>query len=359
MLSNIDIRNLAYYFSKFDHRLTSELAVSEPPDERELTRRLSRMLAGDETWSIDFTPSQDWLEERLGWSLQLTMQAHPSKWEHHVSHSDFGLIISFKDEVRQMPTQSAAYLIQAKRLYTDTHGQYSLASKFGAVDRQQRLKLRHLAKRLGEAAVKFAAYCPPVDFFESTAAEVIRTTHQSNASALYVGSTFGLALQQHLELEPSPVSEAGFWITPTLEQFRTAADLHKNAIIRNLPFGWFVIANAWNLSILGSEVPSKGRPLTTAPFVIPWMPTNPAFGNLFNIGIDAEIHRLTMGLARGDSSVAQELAAGTDAEVPASAFRPSATFEVTVMRRAHPTLKPTLDDIPQDDADPGFTIGRF
>jgi hypothetical protein len=250
-----------------------------------------------EMWRIDeLTLAQDWLEEVLGWSWQLTMQAHPTKWEHHVSHSDFGLIISLVDELLRMPPQSAAYLVQAKRIYPDDSGQYSLASEFAAIDREQHLKLRYLAKRFGEAAVKFAAYCPPIDFFQPTAAEVIQTVHKSNASALYVGSAFGLALQQQIESEPSLVSDAGFWITPTLGQLKTADDLHRNAILRNLPFGWFVIANAWNLSIAGSV----GLPLPAAPHVIPWMRRSPAFGSILSLGLDAETHRLITGLARGD-----------------------------------------------------------
>ncbi|MCY1667354.1 hypothetical protein [Rhizobium sp. SL86] len=351
MLSNSDILNLAFYFSHFDRRLTSELGVSDPPDERELTRRLGRMLAGDEMWKIDkLTIAQDWLEDALGWSLQLTMQAHPTKWEHHVSHSDFGLIISFVDELLRTPTQSAAYLVQAKRLYPDVSGQYSLSSEFGATDRDQHLKLRYLAKRFGEAAVKFAAYCPPIEFFEFNSVEAIQIGHKSNSSALYVGSTFGLALQQQIEAEPCLVSDAGFWIAPTHGQFKTAGDLHRNAILSNLPFGWFVIANAWNLAISGSA----GLSLPAAPYVIPWMWNNPTFGSILNLGLDAETQRLITGLARGDDSIAHELAAGTDAKVPSSAFKPSVTFEITLTRHVHPLLKPTLDEKPKDEPDNGL-----
>lgn len=352
MLSSNDVINLSYYFSNFDRIFTEELAVSDPPDERELTRRLGRMIAGDKFWSIDYMDAQEWLEGSLGWSLQLTMQAHPTGWEHHVSHSDFGLVISFTDELRQMPVRSAAYLVQAKRLYRK-NGRYSLASEFGGVDHLQHLKLRYLASRLGEAAVKFGAYCPPLEIFEPSSIEAIQKTHKSNASALYVGSTFGLALQHQIDLEPSPVSKAGFWIASTLGRFDTAADLHRDAILRDLPFGWFVIANAWNLSI------SESQHRRAAPFAIPWLRANPAFESVFNIGASHEAHRLAMGLARGDDSVARELAAGTDAKIPASTFKPSVTFEITATRRAHPLLKPTYDDTAPDDPRPGPIMGRI
>lgn len=96
-----------------------------------------------------------------------------------------------------------------------------MLSEFGAIENEQHLKLRYLAKRFGEPFVKFGAYCPPTDFFEGKSADAIKKGHKANASALYVGSTFGLALQNEIQAELSLVSEAGFWIAPTLSPSST------------------------------------------------------------------------------------------------------------------------------------------
>ena len=65
-------------------------------------------------------------------SLQRRMNAHPVGWENHVNHSDFGLVITFVDEVLRSLPQSAAYIVNLKRLYRDDTA-YSMRSEFGAM----------------------------------------------------------------------------------------------------------------------------------------------------------------------------------------------------------------------------------
>jgi len=346
MLSVAQIRRLAFYFNALDANLVEGLAVADPPDEDEVTRRLGQLLRERDKW---YAPGPEMKEDPY---LAIEVQRHPTGWENEITYSDYGLVISFEDEVLGRGAQTTAYLIQAKRLYDDdgVPPTYDLKSQFKAKNDSQRLSLRHLETHLGENTVKFASYCPRLSAFEPQSVQKVRQLHKENAGALYTGTSFGQELQRDVSDEKSTASEAGFWISPVSLRLAKAADLHRTAFLESLPFGWFLIANLWTLATVGNTPHLLERRLP--PHLIPWINPDSRFEIGLNLGQSLERHKLTLGLARGDMNAAQKLANISGDRVPASRFRPKAVFEIRMTRTLVPDLRPSPDFGPDDGPRP-------
>ena len=352
MISLRTIRNLSQYFAHFDFTLIDELRNSAPPDEREITRRLRQMIEKELSWRIGDSEANEWINEAEGSAFHLEMQTHPTGWENQITYADYGIVFSFTDEVFGAKTQTTAYLIQAKRLYDNgRHHRYDLYSTFGGQKDWQTLAIRYLASYLGEEAMKFAAYCPTLSAYDNNSAETIRRFHEENASALYTGTPFGVALFDSIFQRPENSSHAGFWISPTSPSLHRSVDLHRTAFLESLPFGWFVIANLWNLAIVGNE-PGSAVNFGPPPFLAPWVRGGLVKHLGLNLGQDVERQRLVVGLARGDISVAREIASLSDERLPASTFLPSVSVEIHLTRSLSPELRPSVDDGTTPDGDP-------
>jgi hypothetical protein len=344
MLSVAQIRRLAVYFDALDWSLVQDLADPIPADEREVTRRLSKMLREPESWHVGGRDSSEWREAELDPYLALEMRLYPTGWENEITYSDYGLVITFEDQVLNRKPQTTAYLVQAKRLYDHEHDpRYDLNAKFGAENESQRLNLRHLAAHLGQDAVKFAAYCPRLSVFDEASVQTVLQLHQANASALYTGTPFGQELQRNVSEEKSTASEAGFWISPVSLKLSKAIDLHRTAFLESLPFGWFLIANLWTLATVGNEPLPAPHRVRLPPHLIPWISPGSPDDLRLNIGQSRQMQELTLGLARGDMNAAQKIAELSGEKVPDSRFRPAATLEVRVTRKLAPELRPLLD----------------
>ena len=346
------IYNLSKYFAHFDFTLVEELQNSAPPDEREITRRLRQMIEKEVNWRIDDLNSDEWLDQTEGTTFRLEMQTHPTGWENQITYADYGIVFSFTDEVLGGNTETTAYLIQAKRLYDNgRHSRYDLYSEFGGQKDWQTLAIRHLASYLGEEAVKFAAYCPVLSAYDANSAMTIRKFHEANASALYTGTPFGVALSDSISRRPENSSHAGVWISPTSLSLHRSVDLHRTAFLESLPFGWFVIANLWNLAVVGNE-PGNLVSFGPPPFLAPWVRRGLVKHLGLNLGQDFERQRLVLGLARGDVSVAREIAKLSEGRLPASTFLPSVSVEIHLTRSLSLELRPSIDDDPSLGDDP-------
>ncbi|MGY4155653.1 hypothetical protein ACVINW_001495 [Bradyrhizobium sp. USDA 4461] len=350
MLSIAQIRRLVLYFDRIDSNLVQGLAEPVPADEREITRRLHRLLDERDSWSSEDDVLKEWQGSDLALRFAIEMRLHPTGWEDDVTYSDYGIVLSFEDEVLGRPPQTTAYLVQAKRLYDNPAGpRYDLRSSFDGGDEEQRIKHHYLAAQLGEDAVKFGAYCPRLPIFDPSAIKAILQLHQENASALYTGTPFGLELQRQVSDGAPDASDAGFWILPISPRLRRAVDLHRTAFLSNLPFGWFVVANLWMLATAGN-VPPDPLYSVRIPHVIPWLDRRTPYGIGLNFGQSDEVRTLTVGLAKGDESAAEELVRRSEGTVPKSRFRPAATLEIRIIRAPAPDLHPRFDYGRDDDA---------
>ncbi|QOZ44784.1 hypothetical protein XH89_15850 [Bradyrhizobium sp. CCBAU 53340] len=347
MLSVGQIHRLASYFDALDRSLVEGLADRYPTDEREVTRRLAQLLHDPSKWYANVSVSSAWPKTERDPYLAIEVRLHPTGWENEITYSDYGLVVTFEDEVLARGPQTAAYLIQAKRLYDhDGEPPYDLQAQFRAGNEGQRLSLRHLEDHLGENTVKSASYCPRLSVFDKNSIAIVRQLHQENAGALYVGTPFGQELQRNVSDASSTASEAGFWISPVSPRLSRAVDLHRTAFLRSLPFGWFLIANLWTLATVGSG-PSRG-PVPSAPHVVPWISPGTPHDLRLNIACEPKRQQLILGLARGELDAAKELAKISGDKVPASRFRPAATVEIRITRTIAPELRLPLDHDPDD-----------
>ena len=173
--------------------------------------------------------------------IRICTRPHSAHFEAHVSQSDFGLVLEYQNLTDSQFNWTAAYLMQAKRLFPAKSGDYDLTSGFDSSDAEQHQRLRDLAGELGEKAVKYVFYCPPVSGFTANAGATIRTYHNFAFSGMIFDYALGLAL--HDAVRSTPGVDAGMWLSGTDNPPADTLSVHQSAFTRAHPFSWFVLSH--------------------------------------------------------------------------------------------------------------------
>ncbi len=236
------------YLDGIDAFVARKLIRPSPPSETTLTEEFCAMMdAGNQRAEGLLPYDLDALNADLASmghiieaDFHIRVHPHARGMEAYVSQADFGLVLEVQNRVLPGESWSAAYLMQAKRLFASppTRG-FDLGSDFRSSSREQDQRIRILASLLGEEALKYCLYCPPTRGYEATAIAAIRTIHTTRLTQKIFDYACGLAMHDHL-LETGGV-EAGIWVAGTERRLASAFDLHTAAFHGASPFTWFIL----------------------------------------------------------------------------------------------------------------------
>ncbi|USR02352.1 hypothetical protein [Sphingomonas aerolata] len=173
--------------------------------------------------------------------VRIDTRPHSSHFEANVSQSDFGLVLEYQNLMDSRFNWTAAYLMQAKRLFPTKSGNYDMTSRFDSSDAEQHRRLRDLAAELGEEAVKYIFYCPPVSGFTASAGTAIRTHHNFAFGEMIFDYAVGLALRD--AVRDTPGVNAGIWLSGTKNPPVDTLSVHQSAFARTHPFSWFLLTH--------------------------------------------------------------------------------------------------------------------
>lgn len=242
------LKHVITYLDGVDHALSQRMLRKHPPDEPALTNELCALLDADtqkaecrlpyslEQLNADLTAVGDGLD----FEVTLDTYPHNTAMEHHVSQSDFGLVIIYDNRVLPEESWSTAYLVQAKRLFRNsTSGEYDQRSRFQALDWEQQERLNRLAGVLGSHGILYGLYCAPTPVIPDTTRVQIRALHSRNLNNLIFDYGSGLALRDILLANRG--IDAGFWLRSVEEGPTSLLELHNEAFRSALPFTWFLI----------------------------------------------------------------------------------------------------------------------
>lgn len=253
---------LIKYFDGIDAFVARKMTRPAPPGETTLTEEFCAMMdAGNQRAEGLLSYDLDALNADLASNgyvidadFKIQMHPHARGMEAYVSQADFGLILEVDNRVLPEASWSAAYLMQAKRLFARPVAQaYDLRCGFSSSTGEQDRRIRLLASILGEDALKYCLYCPPTTGYEATATTAIRTIHATRLGQKIFDYICGLALHSHV-LQVGGV-DAGIWVAGLKTPIASAFDLHNAAFHSASPFTWFILEHFDRYSLCGYEVP--------------------------------------------------------------------------------------------------------
>src|SRR5581483_2830623 len=150
LLTNREARLIIRYLDGVDELVGNRIVSAYRLDEDALTIDLCEMLDRRMSRYHALPFSQDDLHRELeaeprGISVDLTIESTMySKYvERHSTSADLGVVLTYTDHAAGISLERGA-LLQAKRIYPDADGTFSLQSKFGAFDWKQFVSLANL-----------------------------------------------------------------------------------------------------------------------------------------------------------------------------------------------------------------------
>ena len=246
MLGPYQIPHLVRYFDGIDLAVSRRMLRAAPPSEPTLTEEFCALMDAQtqrRERSLDF--DSDALTQALtrhgsfvDVDFSIEVHRHSPAMEAYVSQADFGLVLEYQNTVYPSYGWTAAYLMQAKRLFATSSG-YSVYSRFGSTDADQHVRIRALARVLGEEALKYCLYCPPTSGYDARSIGALRTLHETNLADHIFDYAAGLAL--HAQIQRTGGVESGMWVAGTHNEPANAAGVHADAFRGSWPLTWFIV----------------------------------------------------------------------------------------------------------------------
>lgn len=154
VMTPYDAQCFIKYFSSVELVLGLRFSLSYPPDEEHLTSTLCELLddKGAKLHNLPYSTenlNQDLSQGNghLRTSVKIECAKYNRYQESHLTQSDIGIIINYRDYIDGSQSFRHGILVQAKRLYPQGDGTYSLSSSYGGFDKDQHERLDGLAKR--------------------------------------------------------------------------------------------------------------------------------------------------------------------------------------------------------------------
>jgi hypothetical protein len=247
MLSPYQLPYFVRYFDGIDAAVSARLSRNVPASETTLTEEfLALMDLKSQRREKSLTYGVDDLQTDIAFpgdllDVDFTISAHQhgSRFEAYVSQADFGLILEYRNTILPALDWNAAYLMQAKRLFHDRTGAYSVRSEFGSTSVEQDKRIKALARVLGSNGVRYCLYMPQPADYDANSTSAIRAFHSYNLSREIYDFALGLAL--HEAIRKAGGINAGMWIADVDASRKTAADVHNVAFEAINPLTWFIL----------------------------------------------------------------------------------------------------------------------
>ncbi|MGW5142903.1 hypothetical protein ACWEPH_27920 [Nocardia beijingensis] len=237
---------LLKYFDSIDSFVARKLVRKRPWQEPALTSLLCDLMDADAQEDYLLRRDLAWLDKQLSRAvpllqLQFDIDTHeyPSRVERYVTQSDLGLVIRYQDYVKPELSWEAACLLQAKKLYLDSTGNYSPSSDFRAQDQKQRSRAARLNRVLGCELIRYLLYCPRPENLNPQNAAILRHLRDLNLSDKIFDYTHGMELYANL-VSRNPILDAGLVVAPVSAVPKTLAQTYEQMFSKSLPWAWFM-----------------------------------------------------------------------------------------------------------------------
>lgn len=261
------LQHLIRYFDGIDSVLSELLLRKVPSEEPHLTNELCALLDADTqqrekklSYSVEDL-NRDLASADDGVDFEATLDTYPhnTAMERYVSQSDFGLVLSYDNRVMPELNWSAAWLVQAKRVFPNpATGEYDDGAKFRSVNSDQQQRLDVLAGVLGSDALLYGLYCPSTAKLPDLMRTKVRALHTFNVSQSIFDYAPGLALKDVFAANGK--IDSGIWLHPTEMKPKGLIDLHSLAFVSAWPLSWFFVNKFSVRHVPGMRVP---RPHTS------------------------------------------------------------------------------------------------
>ncbi len=157
------------YFDAIDKAVSKRLVRKRPWFETALTSLLCDLLDGEtqDEQNLEYSLEElnkdlNEIDGLLNISFAIDTHEYNQNVERYITQSDIGFILNFEDYLLPEESWSAAYLLQAKRLFPDQSEHpitYNENCRFD-IDTKQRNRIEILNKILGVNCIKYLLYCP-------------------------------------------------------------------------------------------------------------------------------------------------------------------------------------------------------
>ncbi|WP_317213861.1 hypothetical protein [Gluconobacter sp. GP1] len=241
------LKYIIKYLEGIDFALSQKMRRSYAPDEPALTNELCALLDCktqeiEKTLSYnlcDLNKDLDSVGDALDFEVSIDTYPHNSSMERYVSQSDFGIILEYENHVLPSTNWSAAYLLQAKKLYRNSkNNEYDKSSRFMSSDTDQHKRIENLNKYLN-GHINYILYCPQLLDLTREAQIQMRALHNKNTAQLIYDYGIGLEFRDFLTRNKG--INSGVWLTTVDEKPKNLANLHSKSFESALPFTWFII----------------------------------------------------------------------------------------------------------------------
>jgi len=254
MISPKAVSLIIRHFDAIDRVVAKRLVRKRPWGELALTSLFCDLLDEDtqREEGIDYSLSDlnnelAEMDGLLSVSFSVDTHEYDSSMERWVTQADLGLVVRFEDELLPSGSWSAAWLLQAKRLYPASREpvSYTEVSRFAATAPDQHARMEKLEQAVGLPFVRYLLYCPrPSLLDDATAAKLTHLRNRALGDHIFDYS-LGLQLRDELSSGDSSLS-AGVFVSASTDSPPNLGHVHASMLDAFFPFSWFLASHLVN-----------------------------------------------------------------------------------------------------------------
>lgn len=252
MLSPRAIKLLLHHFDALDEVIARRLTRKRPWQEEALTGLLCDLLDSETQAEERVAYTLEQLHEDLarsdepvGLRLKIDSHQYPKHLERWVTQADFGLIITYQDQFDRVLSSSAAWLMQAKRVFPNRAGDYDSGCKYSSTDVAQDARMKALRDWAGEDFIRYFLYCPRPKDLRQDVREALSQARTKALSGDIFDYSLGLELRDDM-LSSSPTIAAGLFVASLDNIPKTLLETHASLFSATTPFSWFIVQHMAN-----------------------------------------------------------------------------------------------------------------
>ncbi|MFM7406920.1 MAG: hypothetical protein ACKO3K_09725 [Cuspidothrix sp.] len=244
---------IIHHLDAIDKAVSKRLVRKRPWFETALTSLLCDLLDGETQDEQNLEYSLEELKKDLNEidglldiSFAIDTHEYNQNVERYLTQSDIGFILNFDDYLLPEESWSAAYLLQAKRLFPLDHPKrpitYNEKSEF-KINTEQKNRIDNLNKILGVNCIKYLLYCPRPSMLDNITEKKLshlRNQTVKNRTDFFDNIIFWLEFYQKAEILEDSLA-AGIFIHGIGNLPSNLGNVHESMFKSCLPFSWFIV----------------------------------------------------------------------------------------------------------------------
>jgi hypothetical protein len=249
MISLRAIQLFLKYFDGVDRSLSARVTRKHPWPEEALTAVFCDLM-DSETQIDEGLPynlkslEADLLrtDEPIGVNVRIDTHQYSKHLEHHVTHSDIGIVVTYQDQFGSESFKNS-WLLQAKRAFPlekNPPFSYGAKSAFSSRTSEQESSLQALNEWAGFDFARYLLYCPrPSDLKPKVRQELNQYRSKALASNIF---DYGIGLQLRDDLlSENPTTAAGVFVSKVTSCPKDLGETHQTVMGNAIPFSWFMV----------------------------------------------------------------------------------------------------------------------